>query len=33
MEKIKADILINGNLICKIMLTGGVKSTLAERRS
>ena len=23
MEKITADILINGNLICKIMLTGG----------
>lgn len=33
MEKIKADILINGDLVCKQKLTGGgVKSTPAERR-
>lgn len=30
MEKIKADFLINGNLICKEILQGGVKSTLVK---
>lgn len=32
MEKIKVDILILGDLVCKQKLTGGVKSTPVERR-
>lgn len=30
MKKIRVDILIKGNLICKQILRGGVKSTLVK---
>lgn len=33
MEKIKADILILGDLICEQTLMGGVKSTPVEKKT
>lgn len=33
MGKIRVDILIKGDLVCKRMLTGGVKSTLVKKRN
>lgn len=33
MEKIKTDVLIKGDLICKQILTGGVKYTLVKLKN
>lgn len=33
MEKLKVDVLIKGDLICKQILTGGVKSTLVKLKN